>query len=135
MPTDRDTYEYHFKKGNKIVHTGITNDIDRKEAEHRREHGLSRGHIKQVGFRTTYDAAFSWLQEQKKNGKPVLQRSYVRLTRKSDFYFTGHTKIVNHCKTAFPVPLTLSRRNGFAYRLFGQGSGEGKACVISGLYS
>lgn len=74
MPTDGDTYKYHFKKGNKIVHTGITNDIDRKEAERRREPGLTRGHIKQIGFRTTYDAAFSWLQEQKKNGKPVLQR-------------------------------------------------------------
>ena len=23
----RDTYKYHFKKGNKIVHTGITNGI------------------------------------------------------------------------------------------------------------
>lgn len=66
MPTDRDTYRYHFKKGNKIVHTGITNDIDRREAEHRREPGLSKGHIKQVGFRTNYDVAFSWLQEQKK---------------------------------------------------------------------
>ena len=66
MPTDRDTYRYHFKKGNKIVHTGITNDIDRREAEHRREPGLSKGHIKQVGFRTNYDVAFRWLQEQKK---------------------------------------------------------------------
>lgn len=43
MPTDRTTYKYHFKKGNKIVHTGITNDIDRREAEHRSEPGIVRG--------------------------------------------------------------------------------------------
>ena len=32
----RDTYKYHFKKGNKIVHTGITNDLERREQEHKR---------------------------------------------------------------------------------------------------
>ncbi len=66
MPTDRDTYKYHFKKGNTIVHRGITNDIDRREGEHRRERGLSKGHIKQIGFRTTYDAALEWEREQGK---------------------------------------------------------------------
>ena len=71
MSTYRDTYKYHFKKGNKIVHTGITNDIDRREAEHRRESGLNKGHIKQVGYRTTRLAALDWEQEQKKLGKPV----------------------------------------------------------------
>ena len=39
MPIDRVIYKYHFKKGNTIVHTGITNDIDRREAEHRSEPG------------------------------------------------------------------------------------------------
>ena len=73
MPTDRDTYKYHFKKGNKIVHTGITNDIDRREAEHKSQPGWSKGHIKQVGLRTTYDAAREWEQEQAKQGKPVRQ--------------------------------------------------------------
>ncbi len=71
MPTDRDTYKYHFKQGNKIVHTGITNDIDRREAEHRDEPGWSKGHIKQVGFRTNYTAAREWEREQEKQGKPV----------------------------------------------------------------
>ena len=74
MPTDRTTYKYHFKKGNKIVHTGITNDIDRREAEHRSEPGLSKGHIKQVGFRTTREAALEWEREQAKNGKPVTSK-------------------------------------------------------------
>ena len=73
MPTDRDTYKYHFKKGNKIVRTGITNDIDRREAEIRSKQGLSKGHIKQVGYRTTYEAARRWEKEQAKNGKPVRQ--------------------------------------------------------------
>ena len=74
MPTDRTTYKYHFKKGNRIVHTGITNDIDRREAEHRSEPGLSKGHIKQVGFRTTREAALEWEREQAKNGKPVTRK-------------------------------------------------------------
>lgn len=73
MPTDRDTYKYYFKKGNKIVYVGITNDIDRREAEHKSQPGWSKGHIKQVGFRTTYDAAREWEQEQAKQGKPVRQ--------------------------------------------------------------
>ncbi len=66
MPTYRDTYKYHFKKGNKIVHTGVTNDLERREAEHRQEPGLSRGHIKQVGYRTTREAALAWEREQLK---------------------------------------------------------------------
>lgn len=74
MPTNRDTYKYHFKTGNKIVHTGITNDIDRRETEHRSEHGLSKGHIKQVGLRTTREAALQWEREQAKEGKPVTKK-------------------------------------------------------------
>ena len=71
MPTDRDTYKYHFKKGKRIVHTGITNDLDRREAEHRNERGQSKGHITQMGNRTTREAALEWEREQEKNGKPV----------------------------------------------------------------
>lgn len=71
MATDRIMYKYHFKLGNKIVHTGITNDIDRREAEHRRKMGWARGHIKQVGLRTTPRAAEEWESEQRKQGKPT----------------------------------------------------------------
>ncbi len=71
MPTDRDTYKYNFKKGNKVVHTGITNDLDRREAEHQQKRGWGKGHIKQVGLRTTRDAALEWEREQGKKGKPV----------------------------------------------------------------
>ena len=65
----RTTYKYHFKLRNKIVHTGITKDIDRREAEHRRESGWEKGHIFQVGVRTTLAAARDWESEQRKNGK------------------------------------------------------------------
>ena len=71
MPTDRDTYKYHFKLGNKIVHTGITNDIDRRELEHQRRRGWGKGHITQVGLRTNNKAAREWESEQEKQGKPV----------------------------------------------------------------
>lgn len=67
---DRDTYKYHFKKGNTIVHTGITNDLERREQEHKRDFGES-GHIMKVGRVTTGDAAMEWEKEQGKKGKPI----------------------------------------------------------------
>jgi len=73
MPTYRDTYQYYFKMGNKIVHVGITCDPDRREAEIRKHPGLSKGHIKEIGWRTTYNAASAWLQEQTRQGKPRIE--------------------------------------------------------------
>ena len=69
----RTIYQYHFKLGNKIVHTGITKDLDCREAEHRRHAGWERGHIKQVGSRTTREAALRWEEEEKQRnqGKPT----------------------------------------------------------------
>ena len=66
----RDTYKYHFKKGNRIVHTGVTNDLDRREQEHKQDLGES-GHIKKVGRATTRDAALEWEREQAEKGKPT----------------------------------------------------------------
>ena len=66
MSNNRDTYKYHFKVGNRIVHRGITNDLERREAEHRQEPRQSKGHIKQVGNRTTRDAALAWERDQHK---------------------------------------------------------------------
>ena len=63
MGKARDTYKYQFKQGNKIVHGGLTNDLDRREAEHREK--WPSGHIKQVGRRTTEEAARNW---EKKKG-------------------------------------------------------------------
>ena len=59
--TKRDTYKYQFKVGNKIVHGGITDDLERREAEHQRE--WPKGRIKKVGQRTTENAARKWEKE------------------------------------------------------------------------
>ncbi len=66
----RDTYKYHFKQGHKVVHAGITNDLDRREREHKQKYG-DGGHIKQVGRATTRDAALSWEREQTNRGNPT----------------------------------------------------------------
>jgi len=73
MPTYRDTYQYYFKMGNKIVHAGITHNPDFSEAKLKQRPGLSKGHIKEIGFRTTYENADAWLQEQIRRGKPRLE--------------------------------------------------------------
>lgn len=57
----RDTYKYQFKVGRKIVHGGITNDLDRRASEHRRK--WPNGKIRQVGRRTTRDAGLKWERE------------------------------------------------------------------------
>ena len=58
MSKPRDTYKYRFKVGNKVVHGGITKDLQRREAEHRQK--WPTGHIEQVGSRTTEEAARKW---------------------------------------------------------------------------
>ena len=64
----RGTYKYHFKLGRKTVHTGITNDLERREREHKQTYGDS-GHITKVGSATTLDAALRWETEQAKMGR------------------------------------------------------------------
>lgn len=61
MAKPRDTYKYLFKVGNKIVHGGITNDLERREKEHQQK--WSNGHIVQVGDKTTEEAARKWEKE------------------------------------------------------------------------
>lgn len=58
MGKPRNTYKYQFKIGNKIVHSGITNDLERRELEHQQR--WSKGHITQVGRQTTEEAARKW---------------------------------------------------------------------------
>lgn len=58
MAKKRDTYKYQFKVGNKIVHGGITNDLERREQEHQQK--WPKGHIAQVGRQTTEEAAKRW---------------------------------------------------------------------------
>ena len=56
MPQQRDTYKYQYVgKDGRIKHSGITNDLDRREGELRRQYGA--GSMRQVGRRTTREAA------------------------------------------------------------------------------
>ena len=64
----RDTYKYHLKQGNKIIESGITDDMERREQEHQRKHPTA--HIKQVGRRTTEEAALNWEDKQPKGTPP-----------------------------------------------------------------
>ena len=59
--SNRDTYKYYFKKGNKILHGGITNDLERREEEHKQK--WPTGHIFQVGRKTSEEAARNWEKE------------------------------------------------------------------------
>ena len=61
MPKKRDTYKYEFKVRNKIVHGGITDDLERREQEHQEK--WANGHITQVGRKTTEEAARKWEEE------------------------------------------------------------------------
>ena len=61
MGRPRNTYKYQYKVGRKIVHGGITDDLERREQEHQQK--WPSGHIKQVGRRTTEEAAREWEKE------------------------------------------------------------------------
>ncbi len=69
----RTHHKYIFKVGNKIVHGGITDDLQRREEDHQNskkwtQHGdkrlyWSQGHIFQVGAKVTKGAALAWERE------------------------------------------------------------------------
>ena len=63
MSKPRDTYKYQQKIGNKVVHGGITNDLERRDQEHQQRWPDS--HIKQVGRKSTEEAGRAW---EKKKG-------------------------------------------------------------------
>lgn len=66
----KDTYKYYFKIGNLRVHCGITNNLSRRENEHRnsgryttyngKRYYWTNGHILQVGYITTRQSAMIW---------------------------------------------------------------------------
>ena len=68
MTKPRDTYKYDFKVGNKIVHSGITNDLDRREQEHKQR--WPSGHIVKVGKAATEEAARKWEETKQKTITP-----------------------------------------------------------------
>lgn len=53
---NRNTYKYELHNGNKVVYVGITNDMERREAEHRNE-GMKFTNMTKVGNITTREAA------------------------------------------------------------------------------
>ena len=61
----RDTYKYHLKRGNKVIRSGITNDLNRREKEHQRNYGKDV-HVQQVGHRTTREGAREWEKKQQR---------------------------------------------------------------------
>lgn len=61
MEKERETYKYHMKQGKKVVHRGITYDLERREAQHQEEYPDSS--IDQVGRKTTREAALKWERE------------------------------------------------------------------------
>ena len=70
MPEKRNYYRYHFKVRGIRVHSGITDNLDRREAEHQNSgkytmHNEERlywkdGHIVQIGFPVTKESALEW---------------------------------------------------------------------------
>lgn len=56
---NHDTYKYELRNGNKVVYVGITNDLGRREAEHRNEGMVFTSMIK-VGNVTTRSGAEAW---------------------------------------------------------------------------
>lgn len=68
MAKPRDTYKYDFKVGNKIVHSDITNDLERREQEHKLR--WPNGHIVKVGKATTEEAARKWEETKQKTITP-----------------------------------------------------------------
>ncbi len=92
---NRDIYKYHLKIGNKIVHRGITDDLDRREGEHQQK--WPSGHIKQVGRRTTRDAALKW--EREGGRSRFLLRALHRAFRRDRFgVLLAHAPIADRVK-------------------------------------
>ena len=64
----RNHYKYHWKEGNKILESGITNNLERREQERQQEN--PKGHIVQVGNMTTKEGALNWEEKQPKGTPP-----------------------------------------------------------------
>ena len=54
----RDTFKFHVIKGRKVVHRGITNDLNRVQAAMQRTWPASE--VRQIGRRTTRAQALRW---------------------------------------------------------------------------
>ena len=72
MSKARNYRKYDFKIGNKIAHSGITRDLERREMEHQQR--WPSGHIVQVGRATTKEAAQEWERSKHKTITPERKR-------------------------------------------------------------
>ena len=64
----RDTYTYDYKVRNKIVHSGITNNLERRESEHKQR--WPNGRIVKVGVAKTREGALAWEKTKQKTITP-----------------------------------------------------------------
>ena len=62
MAKPRDTLKYTLRQWRKIVHKGITDDLERRETQHQQKFPGSK--ITQIGRRTTEEAARQWEKDQ-----------------------------------------------------------------------
>ena len=64
MGKPRPYKKYDVIVDGKIVHSGITTDLERREQEHKQK--WPKGHIKQVGGSVTEESARDWEKTKKK---------------------------------------------------------------------
>ena len=64
----RDTYKYYVKQGNKILDTGITNNLELKIFKNRQKYG-DTAQVQQVGRAVTRKSGYKWAYEQLAKGK------------------------------------------------------------------
>lgn len=80
----RNTYKYELTKGNKVVYIGITNNPERREAEHRQNKNFDK--MKIVGNVSTLDGASQWETNR--------IQTYMNTTR-DKHHFTTKTNMVS----------------------------------------
>ena len=56
------TFRYRFLVGSRVVHTGITTDLQRRQREHQRR--WPGGRIEPIGEPTTHADAWEWERRQ-----------------------------------------------------------------------
>lgn len=62
MSKPRNWYTYQFKRVNKVLHGGITQDPEHREKDHQRDIDR-KGHLKIVGHAKTEEGARDWEKE------------------------------------------------------------------------
>jgi len=64
----RDTFTYKLRQGRKVVHSGITNNLERRESKHQSQFPNSK--ISKVGRAKTREGALEWESTQSKTITP-----------------------------------------------------------------